>query len=377
MYYFQHLKVRQIADILKLDESTVKSRLFQGRKKLKIALSDFYYSTSKVPAIFIGYNFIGTLINGSFGEVASASCGVVSFPKKLKNTNAIAGGVAATVIAIALGLGGFFVFGGSNVKDNKNSNSLDNQTAIINSSEEDEQKNENPDNGDENQELYDLSIPPAKNASLAHVVVDENNFNEGISTEENKEEEIEVTYITLNRVIYQEAYQIFMEEEYLNKSQLDHILSLPGLNPIIEVAGSGTDYTVSQYYYGNWWWHHHHHNHGDGCDKDNIDHTWYYYYMLFWDTRFDFAYSQIDEDSYEYTYSLIKFDNPDSLLNIDIDGDGKADLNIDIDDDGLPELNIDIDGDRKADLNIDTDNDGYPEINIDSNGDWIADLNLV
>lgn len=48
-------------------------------------------------------------------------------------------------------------------------------------------------------------------------------------------------------------------------------------------------------------------------------------------------------------------------LNIDLNGDGKADLNIDIDNNGLP------------DLNIDTNGDGNPDINIDDNGDGKCD----
>lgn len=63
-------------------------------------------------------------------------------------------------------------------------------------------------------------------------------------------------------------------------------------------------------------------------------------------------------------------------INIDTDGDGKADLNIDTNGDGKPDLNIDKDGDGKADLNIDKDGDGKADLNIDTNGDGKADLNI-
>ena len=78
-------------------------------------------------------------------------------------------------------------------------------------------------------------------------------------------------------------------------------------------------------------------------------------------------------------------------MNIDTDGNGKADLNIDINIDGKPDVAIDTNGDGKPDknlvntdtnkdgypdLNVDTNNDGYPDINIDINGDGKPDINL-
>ena len=65
-----------------------------------------------------------------------------------------------------------------------------------------------------------------------------------------------------------------------------------------------------------------------------------------------------------------------NYLNIDLDGDGKADLNIDTDGDGKADLNVDIDGDGKADLNVDTDGDGKADLNVDTDGDGKADLNV-
>ena len=63
-------------------------------------------------------------------------------------------------------------------------------------------------------------------------------------------------------------------------------------------------------------------------------------------------------------------------LNIDTDGDGKADLNVDTDGDGKADLNVDTNGDGKADLNIDTDGDGKADLNVDIDGDGKADLNI-
>ena len=65
-----------------------------------------------------------------------------------------------------------------------------------------------------------------------------------------------------------------------------------------------------------------------------------------------------------------------NYLNIDIDGDGKADLNVDTDGDGKADLNVDTDRDGKADLNVDTDGDGKADLNVDTDGDGKADLNV-
>ena len=64
-------------------------------------------------------------------------------------------------------------------------------------------------------------------------------------------------------------------------------------------------------------------------------------------------------------------------LNVDTNGDGKADLNIDTDGDGKPDLNVDTDGDGRPDLNIDSDGDGKPDKNVDTNNDGTADKNIV
>ena len=58
-----------------------------------------------------------------------------------------------------------------------------------------------------------------------------------------------------------------------------------------------------------------------------------------------------------------------NYLNIDLDGDGKADLNIDIDDDGKADLNVDITGNGEPDVNIDTDGDGKPDKNLQKDED--------
>ncbi|MDD2435852.1 MAG: hypothetical protein PHO63_06355, partial [Bacilli bacterium] len=50
-------------------------------------------------------------------------------------------------------------------------------------------------------------------------------------------------------------------------------------------------------------------------------------------------------------------------INIDLDGDGKADVDIDTDSDGKADLNLDLDGDGKCDLNCDTDGDGKCDLN--------------
>ena len=63
-------------------------------------------------------------------------------------------------------------------------------------------------------------------------------------------------------------------------------------------------------------------------------------------------------------------------LNVDTNGDGKADLNIDTNGDGKADLNVDTNGDGKPDLNIDTDGDGKPDLNVDTNGDGKPDLNV-
>ena len=63
-------------------------------------------------------------------------------------------------------------------------------------------------------------------------------------------------------------------------------------------------------------------------------------------------------------------------LNVDTDGDGKADLNVDTDRNGKADLNVDTDGDGKADLNVDTDGDGKADLNVDIDGDGKPDLNI-
>ena len=63
-------------------------------------------------------------------------------------------------------------------------------------------------------------------------------------------------------------------------------------------------------------------------------------------------------------------------LNVDTDGDGKADLNVDTDRNGKADLNVDTDGNGKADLNVDTDGDGKADLNVDIDGDGKPDLNI-
>ena len=58
-----------------------------------------------------------------------------------------------------------------------------------------------------------------------------------------------------------------------------------------------------------------------------------------------------------------------NYLNIDLDGDGKADLNVDTDDDGKADLNVDITGNGEPDVNIDTDGDGKPDKNLQKDED--------
>ncbi len=93
----------------------------------------------------------------------------------------------------------------------------------------------------------------------------------------------------------------------------------------------------------------------------------------------------------------VVIDGKTIILNEDIDGDGFPDLNIDINGDGKPDLNIGKDGkctkncdtnnDGKADylidindkninVNIDTDYDGYCDVNCDIDHDLYPDLNI-
>lgn len=58
-------------------------------------------------------------------------------------------------------------------------------------------------------------------------------------------------------------------------------------------------------------------------------------------------------------------------INIDVDGDGKADVNLSAD--GGKNIYNEI----GKDVNIDYDKDGFPDYNIDVDGDGIADLNII
>ena len=81
----------------------------------------------------------------------------------------------------------------------------------------------------------------------------------------------------------------------------------------------------------------------------------------------------------DYTYQGFSYDTDKECkpyLNIDSDGDGRPDINIDTDGDGNPDINIDIDGDGIPDTNIDGDGDGIPDINVDTDGDGTPDENI-
>ena len=64
-------------------------------------------------------------------------------------------------------------------------------------------------------------------------------------------------------------------------------------------------------------------------------------------------------------------------VDIDTDGDGKADINLDTDGDGEADVNLDRDGDKLPDLNVDTDGDGKADENVDTDGDGLPNYAVV
>lgn len=403
MYYFQHLKIKQISEILEIEEAAVKSRLFQGRKKLKLALYDFYHGKARIPAIFIGYRFIGKLINGSFGEV-TASSGPVCLPKRFNSSSSmVAGGAAAGVAAVAVVAAGIFMFNmGADSSSQTNNDPPVNQIAASNILEEAEDiQIEEPTSQIDNGLGQNFSFANSEATDEAtHEVVDDN---KGSNPEPvTPPAKIQLNYISLNRVTGSAAYSILTEREFLNDEELELILNIPGLTPIIPaellpvVPYSArlapldifNNFHISwcnychRYciFYNNYCFLCNHFCNGGDEDGDGEvieENYWQEFYLEIWDVKFSFSYKKLSDGLYEYNYSLEKFSNYDSLLNIDLDDDGLPDLNIDLDEDGLPDLNIDLDGDGLPDLNVDTNHDGYPDVNIDMNGDWVADLNLL
>ena len=80
-----------------------------------------------------------------------------------------------------------------------------------------------------------------------------------------------------------------------------------------------------------------------------------------------------------YTYQKFSYDTMKDikpLLNIDSDKDGRPDINIDLDGDSNPDINIDVDGDGIPDIDIDSDGDGKPDVNIDTDGDGKPNENI-
>ena len=76
----------------------------------------------------------------------------------------------------------------------------------------------------------------------------------------------------------------------------------------------------------------------------------------------------------KFSYDTMKDIKP--LLNIDSDKDGRPDINIDLDGDGNPDINIDVDGDGIPDIDIDSDGDGKPDVNVDTDGDGKPNENI-
>ncbi|MBQ6841395.1 MAG: hypothetical protein IJO63_04710 [Bacilli bacterium] len=68
--------------------------------------------------------------------------------------------------------------------------------------------------------------------------------------------------------------------------------------------------------------------------------------------------------------------NANKYINIDVDGDGKADVNISSDG-GNNIVNPVNKKEGKVTLNIDSNNDGFPDYNIDVDNDGKADLNVI
>lgn len=388
MYYFQGLKVKQISSILKVEEATVKSRLFQGRKKLKLVLKDVYSGHTRLSG-FLGFGSLGKVINDSFIETSVVNGTVVSPSGNSSvgsagasaSTGVVVGGVVAVgVIATTLVLGGTLFFNRSN--DASSDNASSNNQVISNNNISDDDNLDIEDSNDDIDDVASLdnsvgeeskssnsisnsSTNTSSNNDNIHQVVDDNKEEPGdggtdtedpdgggTDTEEpdgggtdveEPEEEIELSYDVLMRAIGEDLFSLLTINETLTQEELDWILDLPSveLNP---------DFGTT---------------------------SLWMYQILIWDQVFQFRYAQVGLDEYIFGYQLIVVDNIDSKLNIDTNSDGVIDLNIDLDGDGLPDLNIDLDDDGLPDLNIDVDNDGYPENNVDLDGDWIPDTNIV
>ena len=395
MYYFQELKVKTIAEILDIDEATVKSRLFQGRKKLRLSLMEFYTGLSKLPVIFFGQKFIGSIIGNSFGEVAGSSAaaasgtGLLAFLARRFNDfkSSFAGVVAAglLVLAIVAGatLGAFNLVVNRNRADKSSVNCADNQKPVeiseIKKTEDPVNKPvESPvvefgfiGNGDSNDIFSIVDNTSADNSGddqSAGVGDDQDNSGGEDDVDEDEdqdEEEIILEYNTYDRFLTASVYNILKNSgRFLTRDELDIVLDLQDLKEDLEAL----ELKVDTY---------HQHEEDDNSDDDHQHHYWRHYHLINWDLEFKFSYKKHNNNKYEYEYSIAQIDNTDSLLNIDLNADGLPDINIDLDKDGLPDLNIDLDNDGKADLNLDIDSDGYPEKNVDIDGDWLADLNIL
>lgn len=401
MYYFQELKVKTIAEILDIDEATVKSRLFQGRKKLRLSLMEFYTGLSKLPVIFFGQKFIGSTIGNSFGDVADSSAaavsgtGLLAFLARRFNDfkSSFAGVVAAglLILAIVAGatLGAFNLVVNRNRADKSSVNSADNQKPVEIS---EIKKTEDPVNKPVESPVVDFGFignggsddvfsivdntpvdnsgddqSPGGDNGQGDVEDQDDSDGEGDvdEDEDQDEEEIILEYNTYDRFLTASVYNILKNSgRFLTRDKLDIVLDLPDLKEGLEAL----ELKVDAY---------HQHEDDDNSDDDHHHHYWRHYHLIKWDLELKFSYKKHNNNKYEFEYSIAKINNNASLINIDLDRDGKADLNIDLDDDGLPDLNIDLDGDRKADLNLDIDSDGYPEKNVDTDGDWLADLNIL
>ncbi|MCI9293552.1 MAG: hypothetical protein HFF01_09290 [Erysipelotrichaceae bacterium] len=80
----------------------------------------------------------------------------------------------------------------------------------------------------------------------------------------------------------------------------------------------------------------------------------------------------------QFTYDTMVIDEKkEVLVNIDTDGDGRADVNVDMNGDGKPDINIDTNHDWIPDINIDTKGDGLPDTNVDIDSDGTPDENII
>lgn len=82
----------------------------------------------------------------------------------------------------------------------------------------------------------------------------------------------------------------------------------------------------------------------------------------------------------DYTYEDFNYDTMhalEPLLNMGIIDEKYPSINVDTNGDGKPDLNIDINGDGIPDINIDGNGDGKADINIDTDGDGTADEKIM